>query len=204
MQKQVRHAFLVPTLSLSLSLSSSSSSSSSAIIIIIIIIIRVEGGVHAIGMIVQLDFAELVRELVFYQVNEVGSIAGFHVERRDFQRSCFRAVSLLAGDGAGFNHGVEHQVAALQRALRILVRRQIVRALDHSGQQGGLGQGEVLDVLVEISVRGLGKAVDGEGAALSHVHLIGVHLKDALLGKLVFQLDGDQHFQQLALDRLLR
>ena len=53
-------------------------------------------------------------------------------------------------------------------------------------------------------MRSLGKAVDGEGAALSHVHLIGVHLKDALLGKLVFQFDGDQHFQQLALDRLFR
>ena len=85
--------------------------------------VRVERGVHAIGMIVQLAFAELVGELVLHQVHEVRGVAGFHVGGRHFERVRLGAVSLLASDGAGFNHGVEHQVAAFQGALGTLVRR---------------------------------------------------------------------------------
>ena len=53
-------------------------------------------------------------------------------------------------------------------------------------------------------MRGLAESVNGERAALAHVHLVGVHLEDALLGELLLQLDGDQHLRELALDGLLR
>src|ERR1035438_2427281 len=59
--------------------------------------VRIECGVDAISMIVQLAFAELVRKLVLYQVHEVRSVAGFHVECTF--RSTFLRHARFAPDG---------------------------------------------------------------------------------------------------------
>ncbi len=166
--------------------------------------VGIDGGVDPQRLLVQLAFAELVGELVLHQVDKVGSVAGFNVGRRQLQRSGLGAVGLLAGDGAGLDHGVEHQVAALQRALGMPVRRKIAGPLDDAGQQRGFRQRQVLDVLVEVGARCLAHSHDAEGAALAQGNLVGIHLEDALLGELLLQVHGDHHLGQLALHGLLR
>ncbi len=104
---------------------------------------------------------------------------------------------------AGFDHRLQHQVAPFQRALGMPVRGEIAWPLNQPGQHRRLGQREILDVLAEISPRRLAKAADGERTALSQVNLVGVELKDLLLGELLFQLKGNQNLDQLALDPLL-
>src|SRR5215469_10281589 len=84
------------------------------------------------------------------------------------------------------------------------VGRQMTGPLDDARQQRTLREREVLDVFVEVSARSFAKAVDAERAALSHGHQVGVHLKDALLGKLLLQFDRDQHLRELALHGLFR
>ena len=64
--------------------------------------------------------------------------------------------------------------------------------------------GEVFQVFVEIGLRCLGKAADGERPALAQIHPIGIELEDLLLAELLLHLQRNQHFRQLALDRLLR
>src|SRR5579871_5910039 len=114
------------------------------------------------------------------------------------------ALGLVLGDIAGFDHGVEDQVAALDGALRMAEGREVVRALDHAGEQRAFGQVELLDVFAEVSLRGFAKPVDGKAAALSEVDLVGVELEDLLLGKAVFELESDDDLDDLALDALFR
>src|SRR5581483_5913999 len=128
---------------------------------------------------------------------------GLHVGRGELERRGLGAIGLLAVDGAGFDHRVQHQVAAIEGAFRVPVRIQIARPLHHAGKQRGFRQSEALQVLVEVGARGFGKAADGERAALAQVHHVGVELKDLLLGELLVELDGDKDFGGLALQGLL-
>ena len=57
--------------------------------------------------------------------------------------------------------------------------------------------------LPKVGLGGFAEAVDGEGAALAEVHLVGVHLEDLLLGEARFELEGDHDFGDLALDSFL-
>ena len=84
------------------------------------------------------------------------------------------------------------------------IRIEIAGALNDAGDQRCFGQRDRLQVLVEVSACCLGEADDRERAALSEVHLIGIELKNLLLAEFLFQLEGDEHFGDLALHRLLR
>ena len=79
-----------------------------------------------------------------------------------------------------------------------------IRALNHAGQQRALGQVELAHILAEVGLRGLAKSVDGKAAALAQVDLVGIHLEDLLLGEAVFELEGDDDLDHLALDAPLR
>ena len=53
-------------------------------------------------------------------------------------------------------------------------------------------------------MRGFAKAHDAERAPLAHGNLVGIHLKDALLGEFLLQVERDHHLRQLALEGLFR
>ena len=165
--------------------------------------VGVNGGVDAQGLLIQVVIAVLVGELVFHQVNEVGRVAGFIVGRRQLKWSGLGAIGLVARDGAGLHHGVEHEVAALEGTLGMPVRRKIAGTLNDSGQQGAFRQSEILYVLVEVGARAFAHTHDAETAALPERNLVGIHLEDALLGELLLQVHRDNHLGQLALYGLL-
>ena len=106
--------------------------------------IGIERGVNPVGLIVQIVFAELVDQRVAHHVDEIRSVAGLYIRRRELQRRGFGLVGLLPSDGVGFHHRVEHQVAALQSALGMPVGRKVARPLNDARQQRGFGQRDVL------------------------------------------------------------
>ena len=74
-----------------------------------------------------------------------------------------------------------------------------VGVLDEAGDEGALGERrELVEGLAEVSLGGLADAVDGEGAALADVDLVGVHLKDLLLVEARLELEGDHDLAKLA------
>ena len=82
---------------------------------------RIERGVDAISAIVDLLLVVLGEQRVFHQINKVWRFAGFFIGRRQLERDRFGALHLLGNNGAGLLHGVQHQVAPLQRAIWVFV-----------------------------------------------------------------------------------
>ncbi len=83
------------------------------------------------------------------------------------------------------------------------IGRQIAGRLNDSGDQRRFGRGEVFQIFVEIGLRCLGKAADGERTALAQIDAIGIELENLLLAELLLHLQRNQHLRQFALDRLL-
>src|SRR5206468_3857321 len=81
---------------------------------------------------------------------------------------------------------------------RITERIAHVRALDESRHEGRLGQGDVLQILAEIDLRGFAETVDAEAAALPQVNRIGVVLEDLLLRELLLEMERDQRLGDLS------
>ena len=125
------------------------------------------------------------------EVDEPGCVGGVDVEGSEAEGLGLGAAGFPRGDGVGFDHGVEHDVTALGGALRVAVRVEAAGALDHAGEQGALGEIELAEVFAEVGLGGLTEAVDGVGAALAEVDLVGVHLEDLLLVEARFELEGD-------------
>ncbi len=142
-------------------------------------------------------------QLVVHQVDKVRRFAGIHAAGHQMQRLRLGALGLLLGDGAGFHHRVQHQVAPLDGALRMAEGIEAVGPLNDAGQQRALGQIELAHILAEVGLRGLAESVDGKAAALAQVDLVGVHLEDLLLVEAVFELERDDDLDHLALDALL-
>ncbi len=132
------------------------------------------------------------------EVDEVGRFAGVDVGRGEANGLGLGAGGFGGGEGAGFDHGVEDEVAALDGALGVTVGVEAAGALDDAGDQGALGGVELAEVLAEEGLGGLAEAIDGEAAALAEVNLVGVHLEDLLLGEAGFELKGDQDLFELA------
>src|SRR5262249_49628116 len=133
---------------------------------------RVKRGVDAKAVRVQVIFAVLAYELFADQVDKVRSVTGFNVLRSQLERRGFCRVSLGAGDGSSLNHGFQNQVAAVERALRMPVRRKIAGSLDQTGQKSSLREGKLFEVLAKVSLRRFPETGDGERTALAHVNLV--------------------------------
>ena len=114
------------------------------------------------------------------------------------------ALGFSGGDGAGFHHRVEHKVAALHGAFRMVHGVHAAGRLDHAGEQRALRQIKLANIFAEVGLRGLAKPVNGEAAALAQVDGVGVHLKNFLLGKTVLQLQGDDNLNKFALPVFFR
>ena len=138
-----------------------------------------------------------------HQIDEVRRFAGIHAGGGEMQRLGLGALGLFLGDGAGLDHGIEHQVAALDGAVGMAIGIEVAGALNDAGEESALGQVELAHVLAEVGLRGFAKAIDGEAAALPHGNLVGVHLEDLLLVEAMLKLEGDDDLDDLALDALL-
>ena len=159
--------------------------------------VGVERGVDAQGLRVEV-VAKALDELLVDEVDEVRGLACVDVGGREAERFGLGAGGLGVGDGAGFDHGIDDDVAAFHGAVGMAVRVEAVGALDGAGEQGALGGVEVAEVLAEEGLGGLAEAVDGEGATLAEVDLVGVHLENLLLGEAIFELEGDHDFAEFA------
>src|SRR5262249_37746694 len=137
-------------------------------------------------------------------VDKVRSVTSLNVLGSQFERRSLGGVSLSAGDSPGVNHGLQDQVAAVERALRTPVGRKIAGWLDQAGPKSGLRQRKFFQILAEVSLRGFTKARNRERTALSHVNLVGVELENLLFGEALLQFDGDQDLGHLALELLFR
>ena len=78
-------------------------------------------------------------------------------------------------------------------------RRVVFRALGQSGEQGGFGEGEVVDVFGEVELAGGFESV----GAVAQIDLVRVHGEDLVLGEDTLDLHGEQNFLELAAVGLL-
>ena len=166
--------------------------------------VGIECRIDAIGLIVQLVLVELVDQRIAHQVDVVRSITGFDVRRRQLERRGFGLVRFRPGNRVRVGHSVQHDIAAIQRALGMAVRRKITGRLNQPGQQCRLRQRDVLEIFVEIGFRCLCESADGERSPLSQVNPVCVKLENLLLAELLLEFERNHDFRQLPLDRLLR
>ena len=108
-------------------------------------------------------------------------------------------VMLLLCDVTGFEHAVEHRVAALLCGVRMHRGIVVGGRLGQADERGRLGEGEVARVLVEVDdARGL----DAIGT-VAVVDGVEVHVEDLVLRVLLLHLDGDVGLADLALYRVI-
>ena len=137
--------------------------------------------------------------------DEVDEVRRFGFERAldDDERLVSGAVGDVLRDVAGVDHRLQHDVAPLLAAGRVVERRQRRRRLEDAGDRRRFGQRHVADVLAEEQPRRLRHADDAERAALAERHVVQVHLEDRVLRRA--RRDDDRHpdLEQLAPQRLL-
>ena len=160
----------------------------------------VERGVDAEVLVGDVLVADASYKLVVNEVDEVGRLAGVDVGWSEAEGFGFGALRFGGGDGAGFDHGVEDDVTTRQSALGMAVGVEASGRLDGACEECALGEVELLEVFAEEGLGGLAEAVDGVAAALAEVDLVGVHLEDLLFVEAIFELEGDEDLDELALD----
>ncbi len=85
--------------------------------------VGVQRRVDAVGLFVQLAFVELAGQSIADQIDKIRRVTGFHVGRRQLQRRGFGFVGFAPGDGVGFHHTLQNQVAAFQSPLGVTIGR---------------------------------------------------------------------------------
>ena len=88
-----------------------------------------------------------------YQVDEVGRLAGVYAGFGEMERLGLGALGLFLGNGAGFDHRIEHQVTALDGAVGMVEGVEVAGPLNDAGQESALGQIELIDVLAKVDLR---------------------------------------------------
>ena len=111
--------------------------------------------------------------------------------------------NLLRGGPAQLLHAPEHPVAALERLLRMHRGHVGARRLDHAGEGGRLGEGELRRVLAEVGPGGGPEAEHLRRPALAPVDLVEVGLEDPLLAEARLDHDRDPGLLGLAHQRAL-
>ena len=72
------------------------------------------------------------------------------------------------------------------------------RRLDHARQLRRFRQRDLAQVFAQVRLRRFAEPVDAEGPARAQINLVGVILENLFLGKPLLDLEGDDHFRQLA------
>ena len=110
-------------------------------------------------------------------LDEVRSdVVGLGLQLED-QRRALGALGFGRGDLAVLQHVVDHQVAAAQRALRIVDRRIVIRRLGQAGEDGSFFQRQIFGLLAEVVIRAGLEAID----SVAQIDLVGVQSEDLRL-----------------------
>ena len=100
-------------------------------------------------------------------------------------------------DVAVLLHLIKHDFLALLRGVEVVERRIVVGALRYARKHRTFVEIKILDVLAEVRLRRRLHAI----SALSEVDLVQIKLQDLLLRILALDLQGEEHFLYLALER---
>src|SRR6185437_16927323 len=92
------------------------------------------------------------------------------------------------------------EVAPFQGVVRMVDGRIVNRRLGQTRDHGSFGQSQVFCRLAEVKLRRSLEAVN----SVPEVNLIGIQRQNLLLGKAPFNLDRQQHFLDLAMERAVR
>ena len=155
--------------------------------------VQIERRVDAILLGHQFIFRELGEQVFANQVHEIGRLAGFDVLLGQSERQGGRRLRHFRLERAGLHHALKNVVAALENALRVLVREIKVRPPDQPGEERCFRKRQATDVLVEISARRLAEPIDGKASALSEIDHVGVKLEDLLFGQPLLEQKGDEN-----------
>src|ERR1700732_4819950 len=96
-----------------------------------------------------------------------------------------------------FEHGINHQVAALDGPVGMVDGRINLRPFRQTSQQRGFGQGKLSSRLAEVVFRCRLKPV----YAMPQKNLIGVEREDLWFGEATLDLNRQHHFLHLAMER---
>src|SRR5947209_408262 len=110
------------------------------------------------------------------------------------------AIGHLGSDLAVFKHVIDHDITALQGALRIGNRRVEARSFWQSRKQGRLFKREFFGRFIEVVLRAGFKSIN----AMAQKDLVAVHGKNLLLSEVALDLDGEHHLLNLAAEVALR
>ena len=116
------------------------------------------------------------------------------------QRRLHRVFILRCSNMSQLGHPPQNVVLPLPGALQIRYRVVHGGRLGQPGEHGGLGEAQLLERFAEVDLRRGGKAV----SALPQINLVHVELEDLVLGQAVLDLEGEEHFVQLARGCFLR
>ena len=145
---------------------------------------------------------EVALEHALHVVGPVGVGArAVHVRVAEVQDEVLRLgiVVLLLRDVTAAQHVVEDLVATLLGRVGVHGRVVVGGRVGQADERGGLGQGELAGVLVEV---GDARGLDAVGA-VAVVDRVEVHQQDLVLGVGLLHLDGDVGLADLTLERLL-
>ena len=149
------------------------------------------GGIGVLALGVGQLVAHVAREVGVGQNARHGGLGGVQLDGLGLHR-----VGLLRRDNPVGHHAVEHGVAALQAVVRIIDGVVVGGRLGNAHERGRLVQREVLRVLGEVALGG-GLDTVGTGTVVDSVQ---VHEQDLVFGVLLFQLLGNVHLADLALE----
>src|SRR5215472_4269264 len=156
--------------------------------------LEIQAGVDAQSGLVDLLGTILLLQVLADFFHKVRSnVVGLGLELQ-FQWCALGTLGFGGSDLAVFQHVVDDQVAALQRALGIVDGRIVIWRLGQARENAGFIQVEVFRFLAEVVVGAGLKAVN----AVPQVDLVGVKREDLLLGEAALDLDGEHHFLHLA------
>ena len=108
-----------------------------------------------------------------------------------------RRLGFGGGDGAILGHALDHPVAADAGRFGVAQRVVIVGGFGQGGEEGHLADGQFIQCLVEIGLRGGGHAI-GLGA---HEDLVEIDLEDAFFAEGAFQAQGQKCLARFAQHR---
>ena len=118
-------------------------------------------------------------------------IAEMHGERLGHRR-----LRLLGRDRASLRHAGQHPVAPRLGRLRMARGIVVIGRFRQGGDERGLGQGQLVEGLLEIRIRGGGNAI----RAGAEINLVEVDLENAVLAELMLDPIGEQRLFDLARD----
>ena len=159
---------------------------------------RVDGGAHRQPALVEALFAVEAGQLAAHLLGEVVGLDHLGgVAPADLQGLRPGLVGFRLGDAAIFQHAADHPVAPDPRRIRVADRVVVVGRLGQGRQEGRLGDGQLVERLVEVVQRRRRYAVGAE----AEEDLVQVEFEDMVLGEGLFDAQGDDRLADLALDR---